>query len=174
MQPRFHFNTATHGTQPDQYDADRALFLQYYMIIAEEFLYAFLEAWHGRTLANLNLFRDSSELAMDEQLYLGADCLDRLCQETSQINANYVEVMPSKEGFDIGVALAGDLKVRFRYFLPLLIRSFQPPLYHTNFHLLEYPLFIFTQTSSGLVSTFSMEIVLKNDGAWYIYSMKAV
>jgi hypothetical protein len=139
MQPRFHFNTATHGTQPDQYDADRALFLQYYMIIAEEFLYAFLEAWHGRTLANLNLFRDSSELAMDEQLYLGADCLDRLCQETSQINANYVEVMPSKEGFDIGVALAGDLK-----------------------------------TSSGLVSTFSMEIVLKNDGAWYIYSMKAV
>lgn len=76
---------------------------------------------------------------MDEQLYLGADCLDRLCQETSQINANYVEVMPSKEGFDIGVALAGDLK-----------------------------------TSSGLVSTFSMEIVLKNDGAWYIYSMKAV
>lgn len=81
------------------------------MLIAEEFLYAFLESWHAKTIESLNLFRDTSELGMDEQLYLGSDCLARLLQENSQLNPQYVEVMPSREGFDIGIALTGDLKV---------------------------------------------------------------
>jgi hypothetical protein len=92
------------------------------MLIAEEFLYTFLEAWHARTISTLTCFRDASELIMDDQLYLGSDCITRLASETSQLNPTFVEVMPSKEGFDIGIALNGDIKVRVS-----LVNRFEKP-----------------------------------------------
>lgn len=80
-------------------------------MISEEFLYAFMEAWSSGNLANLPVFRDSSELTMDEQLYLGSDVVARLASESSTLNPLQVEVMPSREGFSIGIALQGDMKV---------------------------------------------------------------
>ena len=115
---RFHFlNAPSPATAHppdvlDQYEADRNLFVQYYMLIAEEFLLNFFDAWHANSLHTLLLFRDSSELSMDQQLYLGSDCLIRLSEEFSLLNPNHVDVMPSREGFDIGIAVSGDLKVR--------------------------------------------------------------
>jgi len=149
--------------------------MQYYALLAEDFLLTFFEAWHADVLHTLSLFRDTSELFMDQQLYLGPDCLTRLSEESSILSPNLVDVMPSREGFDIGIAVSGDLKVRnfssvgFLHHIPTCILLWatksgcfpQPPSGLLNFLLpLPYPLIctipILTRTITSLFISYPM------------------